>query len=85
MWRGQANAEEATDAGTRQALTGAEIIRSQMSEEEWQRVYEMSRDRSIYTNLCRSLFPTIYGNEEIKQGTRTTIAVHIHSLYCVLF
>lgn len=69
MWRGQAGFEEAIEQGAQQALTGAELIRSQMSEEEWQRVYEMSRDRNIYSNLCRSLFPTIYGSEEIKQGS----------------
>lgn len=68
MWRGQVCPEEATEQGAEEALTGAEIIRSRMSVEEWQRVYEMSRDRNIYSNLCRSLFPTIYGNEEIKQG-----------------
>ena len=39
----------------------AETIKKQMTDEEWQKVYEMSLDKSLYTNLCTSLFPTIHG------------------------
>lgn len=39
-----------------------------MTDTEWQKVYEMSRDKSLYHNLCSSLFPTIHGNDEVKRG-----------------
>ncbi|KAL5009589.1 hypothetical protein ScPMuIL_011894 [Solemya velum] len=46
----------------------AESIKKQMTEDEWQKVYEMSLDKNLYHNLCSSLFPTIHGSEEIKRG-----------------
>jgi len=46
----------------------AESLKKQMSEEEWQTVYDMSQDKNLYTNFCSSLFPTIHGNDEIKRG-----------------
>lgn len=39
----------------------AEMIKKQMTEEEWQTVYDMSQDKHLYNNLCSSLFPTIHG------------------------
>ncbi|KAK7488184.1 hypothetical protein BaRGS_00020626 [Batillaria attramentaria] len=46
----------------------AEMIKKQMTEEEWQTVYDMSQDKNLYHNLCSSLFPTIHGNDEVKRG-----------------
>ncbi|KAF0299152.1 Zygotic DNA replication licensing factor mcm6-A [Amphibalanus amphitrite] len=46
----------------------ADAIKHQMTEAEWSRVYEMSRDRNLYQNITSSLFPTIHGNDEIKRG-----------------
>ncbi|KAL4229140.1 MCM DNA helicase complex subunit mcm6 [Mactra antiquata] len=46
----------------------AENVKKQMTDEEWQKVYDMSRDKNLYQNLCSSLFPTIHGNDEIKRG-----------------
>ncbi|XP_077993702.1 zygotic DNA replication licensing factor mcm6-B-like [Glandiceps talaboti] len=46
----------------------AESIKKQMTEQEWQKVYEMSRDKNLYHNLIQSLFPTIHGNDEVKRG-----------------
>lgn len=46
----------------------AESIKRQMTELEWNKVYEMSRDKNLYQNLISSLFPTIHGNDEIKRG-----------------
>ena len=46
----------------------ADAIKHQMTEAEWSRVYEMSRDRNLYQNITTSLFPTIHGNDEIKRG-----------------
>ncbi|XP_069120581.1 zygotic DNA replication licensing factor mcm6-like [Argopecten irradians] len=46
----------------------AETIKKQMTDDEWQKVYDMSMDKNLYHNLCSSLFPTIHGNEEIKRG-----------------
>lgn len=39
----------------------AESIKSQMTEKEWEKVFEMSQDKNLYHNLCTSLFPTIHG------------------------
>ncbi len=39
----------------------AEMIKRQMTEAEWGRIYEMSQDRNLYQNLINSLFPTIHG------------------------
>ena len=38
-----------------------EVIKRQMTDAEWQKVYDMSRDKNLYHNLCSSLFPAIYG------------------------
>lgn len=46
----------------------AEAIKRQMTELEWNKVYEMSRDKNLYQNLISSLFPTIHGNDEVKRG-----------------
>ncbi|CAG0901705.1 unnamed protein product [Darwinula stevensoni] len=46
----------------------AEALKKQMTETEWNRIYEMSRDKNLYQNLITSLFPTIHGNDEIKRG-----------------
>ncbi|RDD39503.1 Zygotic DNA replication licensing factor mcm6 [Trichoplax sp. H2] len=46
----------------------AERIKKQMTEHEWQKVYEMSSDKNLYQNLITSLFPTIHGQDEVKRG-----------------
>ncbi|XP_033731881.1 zygotic DNA replication licensing factor mcm6-like isoform X2 [Pecten maximus] len=46
----------------------AETIKKQMTDDEWQKVYDMSMDKNLYYNMCSSLFPTIHGSEEIKRG-----------------
>lgn len=38
------------------------------TQHELNRIHEISKDRNIYENIVRSLFPSIYGNEEIKKG-----------------
>ncbi|RNA20086.1 zygotic DNA replication licensing factor mcm6-B-like [Brachionus plicatilis] len=43
-------------------------LKQSMSDQEWLKIYEMSNDKNLVSNLCQSLFPTIYGNEEIKKG-----------------
>lgn len=45
-----------------------EIMRKQMTEGEWNHMYEMSRDKNLYNNLINSLFPSIHGNDEVKRG-----------------
>ncbi|CAH4037068.1 DNA replication licensing factor Mcm6 [Pieris brassicae] len=45
-----------------------EDMRKQMTDKEWDKVYEMSRDRNLYNNLIASLFPSIHGNSEVKRG-----------------
>ncbi|XP_037933987.1 DNA replication licensing factor Mcm6-like [Teleopsis dalmanni] len=46
----------------------AEDMKKQMTDAEWNKVYEMSKDRNLYNNLINSLFPSIYGNDEVKRG-----------------
>lgn len=46
----------------------AEDMKRQMTEEEWKKVYAMSKDKSLYQNLINSLFPSIHGNDEVKRG-----------------
>lgn len=46
----------------------AEDMKKQMTDAEWNKVYEMSRDRALYSNLINSLFPSVYGNDEVKRG-----------------
>merc|ERR550519_2047091 len=45
-----------------------QTIKERMSPAEWNTIYKMSQDRSLYQNLINSLFPTIHGNEEVKRG-----------------
>ncbi|XP_066993325.2 DNA replication licensing factor Mcm6 [Anabrus simplex] len=46
----------------------AKVMKEQMTDAEWNKVYEMSRDRNLYQNLVTSLFPSIHGNDEVKRG-----------------
>lgn len=45
----------------------AESIKSQMTEKEWEKVFEMSQDKNLYHHLCSSLFPTIHGRSASQQ------------------
>lgn len=45
-----------------------EMMKKQMTVDEWNKVYEMSRDKNLYQNLVSSLFPAIHGNDEVKKG-----------------
>jgi len=45
-----------------------QAIKERMSPSEWNTIYKMSQDKSLYQNLIDSLFPTIHGNEEVKRG-----------------
>ncbi|XP_065323446.1 DNA replication licensing factor MCM6-like isoform X1 [Gordionus sp. m RMFG-2023] len=59
------------DMGINTMLDGeisAEMIKEQMTEEEWSKIYEMTQDKNLYQNLISSLFPAIYGNEDVKKG-----------------
>ncbi|XP_076354711.1 minichromosome maintenance 6 isoform X1 [Tachypleus tridentatus] len=46
----------------------AESVKKQMTPQEWEKVYNMSRDKNLYHNLTSSLFPTVHGNDEVKRG-----------------
>lgn len=43
-------------------------LKATMTEQEWIKIYEMSQDKNLFNNLTQSLFPMIYGNDEIKKG-----------------
>jgi len=45
-----------------------ERLKATMTDQEWIKIYEMSQDKSLFNNLTQSLFPMIYGNDEIKKG-----------------
>ncbi|KZC14034.1 PREDICTED: DNA replication licensing factor Mcm6 [Dufourea novaeangliae] len=45
-----------------------EMMKKRMSEAEWNRIYEMSRDKNLYQNFINSLFSSIHGNDEVKKG-----------------
>merc|ERR1719191_1263021 len=49
-------------------LETAEEMKSKMTADEWESVYNMSQDKNLYNNLISSLFPTIHGNDEVKRG-----------------
>ena len=39
----------------------AETIKKQMTDQEWQKIYQMSKDKNLYQNIINSIFPTIHG------------------------
>ncbi|KAG8297080.1 MCM DNA helicase complex subunit mcm6 [Homalodisca vitripennis] len=43
-------------------------MRKNMTEAEWAKIYDMNRDKKLYSNLTNSLFPSIHGNDQIKKG-----------------
>lgn len=45
-----------------------EIMRKNMTEAEWAKIYEMNKDRNLFQNLINSLFPSIHGNDQVKKG-----------------
>lgn len=45
-----------------------ELMKKQMSDADWNKIFEMSRDKNLYQNLINSLFPAIHGNDEVKKG-----------------
>ena len=54
-----------------------------MTDAEWQKVYEMSKDKNLYSHLCNSLFPTIHGelgfeNAFLKSVSRVFIGLELH-------
>ncbi|XP_032667167.1 DNA replication licensing factor Mcm6 [Odontomachus brunneus] len=64
------NATNLRFGGTDMAMEeiSQEMMKKQMSEAEWNRIYEMSRDKNLYENLASSMFPAVHGNDEIKKG-----------------
>jgi len=45
-----------------------EDLKKQMTNQQWETIYNMSKDKNIYHNLINSLFPSIHGNDEVKRG-----------------
>lgn len=45
-----------------------ELMRKNMTEAEWTKIYDMNRDKKLYNNLINSLFPSVHGNDQIKKG-----------------
>ena len=41
---------------------------SMFKEEEIRRIEKMAKDKNLYENIAKSLFPSIFGNEDIKRG-----------------
>lgn len=38
-----------------------EMMKKQLTPQQWDRIYSMSQDKNLYQNLISSLFPTIHG------------------------
>lgn len=50
------------------------MIKKQMTDHEWETIYKMTKDKSLYQNLITSIFPTIHGKRQIiKVRLLTTI------------
>ncbi|CDW55696.1 zygotic DNA replication licensing factor mcm6 B [Trichuris trichiura] len=49
-------------------MVSSEDIKKLMPESDLATVRAMRRNKNLYTDLVNSLFPTIYGNDEIKRG-----------------
>lgn len=45
-----------------------ELMKKYMTEAEWNKIYDMSRDKDLFKNLMDSLFPTVYGHDQVKKG-----------------
>ena len=45
-----------------------ELMKKTMTDTDWNKIFEMSRDKNLYQNLINSLFPSIHGNDEVKKG-----------------
>ena len=43
-----------------------EKLKASMTDQEWIKIYDMSNDKNLLSNLCQSLFPMIYGNNFFK-------------------
>lgn len=43
-------------------------MKKHMLDEEWNKIYKMSKDKNLYQNLVSSLFPSVHGNDEVKKG-----------------
>jgi len=46
----------------------ADDLKKQMTNQEWETIYKMAKDKNIYQNMIQSLFPSIHGNDEVKRG-----------------
>ena len=42
-------------------------MKNQMSDAEWNKVYEMRRDKNLYANLESSLFLAIHVSDKVKR------------------
>lgn len=58
-----------------------EVMRQNMTEAEWSKIFEMNRDRNLYQNLINSLFPSIHGNDQVKKG----MFIYLIYLFSVIY
>ena len=54
-----------------------QAIKERMTPAEWNTIYKMSQDKSLYQNLITSLFPTIHGNEEVCYNISFSLIVNV--------
>ncbi|KAK9504173.1 hypothetical protein O3M35_010562 [Rhynocoris fuscipes] len=45
-----------------------EVMRKNMTEAEWRKIYEMNQDKDLYNNLTKCLFASIHGCDQVKKG-----------------
>lgn len=52
-----------------------------MTDAEWNKIYEMSKDKDLFANLMNSLFPTIHGHEQVKKGIFLLVFFYLKRFY----
>lgn len=52
-----------------------------MTDAEWNKIYEMSKDKDLFANLMNSLFPTIHGHEQVKKGIFLLVSFYLKRFY----
>ncbi|BES97126.1 DNA replication licensing factor [Nesidiocoris tenuis] len=45
-----------------------QMMRKNMTDAEWAKIYEMNQDKNLYNNLVSSLFPSVHGCDQVKKG-----------------
>ena len=53
-----------------------EDIKSQISEQDLLKIYEMSKDRNLYQNMATSMFPTVHGKCALSKSNYVVVKLN---------